>query len=123
MTLDFAVVVRPSSAMKMIANLQDRWNRRKFERSFNEAAAAAYTRHETTLPPPTERYVVRRLSDEQLVWWLARDPKGEARIVLEQELRRRDAWATPSGWALRVSIASLLVAAAALALSLFVALR
>jgi hypothetical protein len=63
--------------------------------------------------------VVRELSDTQLLTALCEARAGTRyRIALESELRRREAWAGPARYALIVSTLALLVALAALILTL-----
>jgi hypothetical protein len=73
-------------------------------------------------PHPDEPEVIRLLSDEALHGWLSRaDLAGDSRIGMERELRRREAWSSPSGrsakiaaWALFVSFLALIVSAVAI---------
>lgn len=64
---------------------------------------------------PSDPKVIRRATDKQLHAMLAGDDATKAaRIALEREQRRREAWAAPAGRAYWISVAALLVAAGSL---------
>lgn len=61
---------------------------------------------------------LRKWSRAKLFEQLAGSRLGpEDRMAAESELRRREAWDAPSGWAVRISVVALLLSLASLALS------
>lgn len=117
--LDFTAFAWHPLLMSPLQSMCQWFKTKRESRIYNRAVVEIYSRHEVDLSPPDEAFVIRRLSDDKLVWWLARDPKGEAKIALEREMRRRDAWAAPAGRAFKISLISLIVAVLALGLSAF----
>lgn len=70
---------------------------------------------EEPIPRP---HVVARWSDDYLAERLARGQTHPyTRIVLESELRVREAWRSPDSWAFVVALVSLVVSVAALVVS------
>jgi hypothetical protein len=60
------------------------------------------------------RKQIARFTDEELAELMARGvPTKEAQLAAS-EMRRRESWRTPARWALLISVASALIAAAAL---------
>jgi hypothetical protein len=91
---------------------------RKSRRAFEEQTLALYEVGLANMPAPHEAFIVRKMSDDRLHAWLAKNPTGEAKVALERELRRREAWAAPAGKAFWISIGSLAVAIVALLVGL-----
>jgi hypothetical protein len=62
----------------------------------------------------------KRLSTFQLHEAIRLADRGQYHVqsIAEAELRRREAWAAPAGWAFRISIASAAIAAVALYVSI-----
>lgn len=97
-------------------------NRRSQERRALEVRKAIAEACETswqglaTVSPPSD--IAPLLSDEALHGWLGRENlKGDSRIAMERELRRREAWSAPAGRAVRVSAWALVVSVLALVVS------
>lgn len=89
----------------------------------NALLLALYRIEYQKINPPHEAYIVRQLSEDILHGLLARAEQGniiEARVAIERELRRRDAWASPAGRAFWISIAALVVSIAALGVSILI---
>lgn len=101
----------------MIRDALRSWRYRRQSRAGEKLTLLLYEKSIVDMRPPTRKSIVLKLPDEVLHRFLAKDIPTEARIALEREQRRREASEGPAGRANRISIAALIVAIAALAMS------
>lgn len=102
----------------MFDDIRSRLDRRKHRRISDGVLLSLYELGANNLLPPDEPAVIRKLSDRRLHEWVAL-AKGDAKVALDRELRRREAWAAPAGRAVWISIGALAVSIAAIAVSLW----
>ena len=94
--------------------------RRAAEIKENKLLLVLYKMEFPTIDPPHEGYIIRKLSEDNLHRLLVKAELGhaQAKIAIERELRRRDAWASPAGRAFWISMAALIVSIAAFGVSI-----
>jgi hypothetical protein len=102
----------------MYQRLRDKWAQRKYRQGWDAAHLNAI-RNGAAGDDVNRPDLLRKVSDERLNELLGGDIKGDGRVALEREQRRREAWAAPAGRAFWISLLAIFISAATLVFTIY----